>query len=149
MSIQITDNSKNPIIIFDTNFLLLPEQFKVDIFEKTKEILSTQNPIFCIFDKTIDELSVLSKDKSKHSLAAKIGLQLVKKLEKSKNITIINTLGTTNYVDNLILNYKKHIKPKTLSNFYIATQDKELKLKLKEEKIKVIILAQRNILKVF
>ncbi len=143
------DNSRNPVILYDTNFLLLPEQFKVDVFEKPKELLGTINPFLCIFDKTINELEKISNDRSKHSLAAKIGLQLVKKLKKENKLSIIDTNNETTYVDKLILSYTKFINPKILSNFYVATQDKVLKLELKEKKVKIIVLAQKSILKVF
>lgn len=142
------DNSKNPVIIFDTNFLLLPEQFKIDIFENSKNLLANKETIFIIFDKTIEELKELSKSKKKHSVASKIGLKLIKKLEESEEIIIIKTNEKSNYVDKLIINYDKYIKVKEKSNLYIATQDKELKNEIKKKKVKIVFLAQRNILKV-
>ena len=169
-------NIKNPIVLFDTNFLLLPEQFKVDIFEKTKKLLLNPNIIFCVFDKTIDELKKISTKNSKHSVAAKIGIQLILKMKNEKNILIIDSNNDTSYVDKLILNYNDYIDVEDLSNFYIATQDKMLKLELKNKKfdnnnvkinnnmninntnnnklknnkiLKIIVLAQKNILKIF
>lgn len=142
------NNDKNPVILFDSNFFLLPEQFKIDIFEKSKELLSNNEPIFCIFDETKSELNNLTKNNSKHSLAAKIGLQLIKKLEKENNIKVIDSFNDTTYVDKLLINYKNYIKLENSNNFYIATQDKDLKLKLKEKNVRLIVLAQKNILRI-
>jgi len=144
------NNNKRPVVLFDTNFFLLPEQFKIDIFEQSKELLNTQEPIFIIFDKTINELEKLTKTNSKHSLAAKIGMLLLKKQEKSTNndkLIIVNTNNETNYVDKLIIYHKNYLNIENYENFYIATQDKSLKLKLKEENTKLIVLAQKKILK--
>ena len=42
-------------IILDTNFLLIPAQFKVDIFDEIDRIMIEKYQLF-VLDKTIDEL---------------------------------------------------------------------------------------------
>jgi uncharacterized protein len=139
------DNSKKPVIIFDTNFFLIPEQFKIDIFEETKSLLINNKPFFIIFDKTINELKKISSQRTKYSISAKVGLKLIN--DKKNEIKIINTSDNEIYVDNLIINNINYINLKDNNNIYIATQDKELKSKLKNKNIKIIVLAQKKILK--
>ena len=43
-------------IILDTNFLLIPGQFKVDIFQEIGKIMGESYEL-CIFQPTIDELT--------------------------------------------------------------------------------------------
>ncbi len=84
-----------------------------------------------VIDKTIDELKEIVKNqKGKHKLAAKIALQLIKK----KSINKIKT--KKGRVDDLLLK----------QNAIIATQDKALIKKLKNNKKKVIQLKQKKYL---
>ena len=67
-------------IILDTNFLLIPSQFNLDIFAEIERIVPGNCELF-IIDKTIDELESLIQDKRqkvKDRQAAKLGLLLIK-----------------------------------------------------------------------
>ena len=65
-------------ILLDTNFLLIPSQFKVDIFSELERICIFNYKLY-VLDKTVDELKyIIEKQKGKHKEAAKIGLQLLK-----------------------------------------------------------------------
>ena len=132
------DTKKNNIIIFDTNFLLIPGQFKVDIFEQSKILLHMNQIDMMIFDKTIYELQKICETNSKHARNAKVGLGLI----NSKNISIIHSINDQ-YVDDLILDHTKYL-PDFKGKIYIATQDKELKQKLIKKNIKVIYLAGKK-----
>ena len=131
-------NSKNPSgifsnfpvgkkIILDTNFLLIPIQFKLDIFSEIDRICLFKYKLY-IIDKTIDELKeITKKQKGKHKLAARIALQLIKK----KNISIIKT--KQGKVDNLILELLN-------KNCILATQDELLRKKALKKGTRVIFL---------
>lgn len=114
-------------IILDTNFLLIPGQYKVDIFSEMRRICPFQYELFVV-DKTCQELEHLAKNaKGKDKDAAKIGLLLIKKY----NIHIIVTDGK-NYADDAIA---------ALADEYIvATQDKGLKSRVKRK----IIMRQKT-----
>jgi len=121
---------KTKIIILDTNFLLIPYQFKVDIFEEIKKIIDS-NYSLCILDKTIDELNkIMDEQKGKQKAAAKLALSLI----KNKKLKKIKTKD--GYVDDLLIK----------QDAIIATQDKELINRLKEVKKKVIQLRQKKYL---
>ena len=109
-------------ILLDTNFLLIPSQFNVDIFAEIDRIILEKYQIYTL-DKVIDELNSLIKakdQKQRDKLAAKLGLQLI----KAKKVKIIKTAeGNT---DDILAKIKGYI---------IATQDMALKRRIKGKKI--------------
>jgi len=107
-------------IILDTNFLLIPYNYKIDIFSEIERICHFKYQLK-IIDKTLDELKKLKGEK--------FTLNLI----KQKNIKVIKT-KTTNYVDN-ILKESKDI---------IATHDKLLIKQIKNKPL--IILRQKKYL---
>jgi len=122
-------------IIIDTNLLMAIGQFKVDIFRELDRII-TEKYELCIIDRTIDELKKIKENqKGKHKTAAKLALAIV----KSKQPKIIKSKEDKS-VDDLIVDLAKKEK------IAVATQDKELKKKLKENKAKIIVLRQKRYL---
>ncbi|MCD4666197.1 hypothetical protein K8R47_00095 [archaeon] len=101
-------------IILDTNFILVPFQFKVDIFEEFKRICDFQYKLY-ILDKSLDELKKIKKEKAALSLI------------KQKNIKVIKTKNA-DYVDDQL---------KKLKNVIIATNDKKLIKQLKTPYIRL------------
>jgi len=125
-------------IILDTNFLLIPFQFKVDIFSEIERIM-TEPYKLCIVDSTIDELNKLTKTQSgKDKRAALMALKMIKK-KAIKHLKTEKNLNT----DKLIVELAKS------PDFMVATQDQALKRILKANNIKIIILRQKKFLKVF
>lgn len=121
-------------IILDTNFLLIPAQFKVDIFSELDKLGTNQ---LCILDRTLEELKkIIKKQSLKNKKAAKLALSLI----KFKKIKIIKTKSTKK-TDDLILEIAKKKKKNA-----VATQDKLLKQKLNENKVKIITLRQKKYL---
>jgi len=119
-------------IILDTNFLLIPYQFKVDIFSEIERICDFKYELR-IIDKTVDELNkIIKEQKGKHKEAARFALVLIEK----RKIKKINTKEIID-VDSLLLTQKGAI---------VATQDAELKRRLKKSNIKVITLRQKKYL---
>ncbi|MBW2974400.1 twitching motility protein PilT [Candidatus Woesearchaeota archaeon] len=114
-------------IILDTNFLLIPIQFRLDIFSEIDRLCLFRYKLY-IVDKTIDELKgIMEKQKGKHKEAAKIALQLIKK----KNIGIIKT--KEGMVDDLILDLLQ-------KGSILATEDRLLREKALKKGIRVIML---------
>lgn len=120
-------------IILDTNFLLIPAQFKLDIFSEISRVCDF-NYQLCILDKTIGELNgiIQSKQKGKNKAAAKLALTII----KSKKLKILKT-KEDKPVDDLIMDVNDAI---------VATTDKELISRLKEKKAKIIRLRQKKYL---
>ena len=114
-------------ILLDTNFMMIPNQFGVDIFEFLKDY-----EIFTL-STCMDELKNLAKKKGKDGLAARVAIKLVK--EKG-----IKTVKTKEKGDKAILNYAIEEKCS------VGTNDKELIKALKNKGIKIIRLKQKKYL---
>ena len=114
-------------ILLDTNMLLVPHQFGVDIFEflKEYEILTLSS--------CIDELKKLSKKRGDEGLAARVGMKLLKENH-------VKAVKTKEKGDKSILNYA--VKEKCA----VATNDKGLIEALKTNHVKIIRLKQKRYL---
>jgi len=110
-------------ILLDTSFLLTAIKYKVDIFDELKS-----NELI-ILDGVKKELETLIKTKKKGKLEAKIALELIKKnrvkIKKSKIKSVDDSLVAEKYA--------------------VATQDRELKKRLKNRK--VITIRQKRLVK--
>src|SRR3989338_2511204 len=92
-------NEKRKIIL-DTNFLLIPVVFKVDIFEEIQRICFFQYEL-CIVECTIRELErLVETENQKDRMAAKVALSLI----ESKNIIKLPMEGYY-YVDKSLINW--------------------------------------------
>lgn len=118
-------------VILDANFLLIPGQFKVDIF---RELEKFGKPEFYTTDAVIRELEKLSETKKKDSGAATLALNLIK--EKSVIVLEAKDKNTDREIE----------RSAAENNFIVCTQDTELIKKLKQERIRVIFLRQKKYL---
>ena len=126
---------KKKQVILDTNFLLIPGQFKVDIFTQIQEIMNEPFEL-CIVDKSIKELNkVAATGKEKDRFASKLALVLI----RQKNLKTLHSFGSKKSVDDIIV--KKADK-----NTFIATQDKALRERLRAKGAKIIGLRQKKYL---
>ena len=122
-------------IILDTNFLLIPAQFGLDIFTELDKTLDYSYSLF-IMDKSLEELKEASKhQKGALKEAVKVTLSLIKSMKDNNKLNIIP--AKTSYIDREIL---ETADKETL----VATQDLELRKKLHEKGIKTIVMRQRK-----
>ena len=137
-------NKIHPKILIDTNFLLIPAHFNVDIFSEFNKLLPKSKLI--ILDKNLEELKNMQKNlKVKHKLSTKLAISLLKQfpikvIKTAKHLNKDNSLHKIGLVDETILNFA--IK----NQCYVATQDKVLREKLKKNNIKTIVLRQKKYL---
>ena len=117
-------------ILLDANFLTIPYYFRIDIFEEIGKLMEEKYEMVTL-DKIVEELERLAKKGGKSGVAAKIGLELIRK----KKIKLIKTEGGR--TDELI----ERIANK---DFIVATNDAELRRKLKEKGIKTIYLRAKK-----
>ena len=137
----------------DTNFMLIPYQFHVDIFSEVDRIMDVPYEL-CITKGTLDELQKLLKStKQGERLAAKLALEFVKIMaprglkglfsrsgphQKQKNLKILHG-SSLPHNDDAIVEIAS-------SDDVVATQDKQLKQRLKEKNIKIVTLKQKKYL---
>lgn len=120
-------------IILDANFLFIPSQFHLDIFGELNRVLGQQvEPL--ILSPTLKELQKLAKSRSvKKSKQASLGLELAK---KCRLVEIERRSGEAN--DDVILRAATEMKCP------VATNDRELRRRLREAGMPVVFLRQKS-----
>jgi rRNA-processing protein FCF1 len=121
-------------IILDTNFLVDCLGWRVDFIRELERIIPF-NYRLVVIDKSIDELDNIAKEAKGDE---KIGARLAKQLIAKGSISIIST-DKKGYTDTLILR-------KADKETIVATQDQELKRRLKAKCIPVVIIRQKKFL---
>ncbi|MEK6886944.1 MAG: PIN domain-containing protein [Nanoarchaeota archaeon] len=117
-------------VLLDTNMIMVPAQFKVDIYEEINRLMEVPYDLY-VLDKSLDELdAIIEHQRGKEKAAARLAKAI---LEAKKPKTLKTT--SKDYVDKIILGLKGYI---------VATNDKELRLKLKKEGVRTILLRQKN-----
>ena len=119
-------------VILDSNFLFIPFQFKIDIFEELGSLIGKLEPV--VLSTTMEELERLSKkgsDKTRRSALSALKL--------TERCIVVNVeRGPTETYDDVILRKAKEW------NCAAATNDRELRRRLREELIPVIYLRQKQ-----
>lgn len=118
-------------VIFDANFFFLPLQFKVDIFSEIEALIGRFEPI--VLSTTLEELRKLSEAKSEK--LSRQAISALKLAEKCKIIKVDRRPGES--YDDVILRLAKKYSSA------VATNDGELRRKLREAGIPTIFLRQR------
>lgn len=119
-------------VIFDSNFLFVPLQFKVDIFEELMKLLNQQfDPI--LLSPTYKELSrIAERNSPKMRKLASLALKLA---EKCRLVQVEPLSGETH--DDMIVRVAKEW------GCPVATNDRELRKRLRKERVPTIFLRQR------
>ena len=114
-------------ILLDTNMMLVPHQFGVDVFEYLKDYK------IITLSSCVDELNALAKKRGEDGKAAKIALELI----KQKKIEIVRTKEKG---DPAIKSFA------VIERCAVATNDAALGKFLKSKGISVIRLKQKKFL---
>lgn len=134
-------------ILLDTNFLMIPGNFGLDIYEEIERICAFNYKIY-ILDKSLDEIKAIAqrietknvKRKTKARLAVKIALKLIENLGKEGKINIIPTKTDEKLKAKFAGMYVDDILKSMAEEYIIATTDMNLRKHLK----RTIILRQKN-----
>ncbi|MBI2664484.1 hypothetical protein HYX10_04035 [Candidatus Woesearchaeota archaeon] len=125
-------------IFLDTNFLMIPAQFKVDIFAEIGRIFDSYE-LFAVAETVAELKNIIGSGtaKGKDKSAAKVALQLLKKYR----VKIADNRKVFKSADEAILDIVDR-------NSAVATQDIHLKRKLKG-RCGVIVLRKKQYLEFF
>lgn len=119
-------------VVMDTNFLLIPYQFKIDIFKELDYVIGEPFTI-TLSTKVMTELKALSKRLGKAGAAARFALKLVEARGQQ-----IKPVRSALPVDDWVFQY-------AIENHAIAcTNDREIRNHLRQNKLKVIGLRTRS-----
>ncbi|AIF70395.1 Nucleotide binding protein, containing PIN domain [Palaeococcus pacificus DY20341] len=124
------------LIVLDTNFLLVPGQFGVDIVRELYRILDVKFEV-CVPDVVKQELDVIERKSRGKDLLA---IRMAKRLIEGFKIVEVGRFGEKP-TDELILEFALKTP-----NVIVCTNDKGLKKKLREKGIPVVYLRQKKIL---
>jgi len=117
-------------VVLDTNMLLVPFKFKVDIFAEMDYLMDFSH-VYVISSKTVDELKNIGRIAGKVGMAARLALKM---LEAREVKVVKNDLP----VDDWIFEYA------VANTAIVFTNDSELRRRLKAGKIKVGALKSRS-----
>jgi uncharacterized protein len=122
-------------VLLDTNFLLIPGDFSVDIFTELRRVIDGRFQV-CVLEATLDELERLSnKGKGRLKRSALLGLQLL----RDKGVLIVPSERNVD-ADSVLVDIA------VPGIDIVATQDKELKARLMKKHIGVIVLRKKKYL---
>jgi len=113
-------------IILDANFLVVPFQFNVRIFEELERLFGRQFEVFTL-DRCLDEAKSLKQGQYHDEVTS---------LVSNTELAVIET-ACSKRVDDLLLDYAER-------GYILCTNDKELKKRLKERGLPYIYLRQKN-----
>ncbi len=117
-------------VLLDTNFLLVPYQFRIDIFEEIGELIDGPHS-FILPSGVMGELEKLSKGKGKEGAAARFALKLLGARKPAE-------VKSSGNVDDWIVEYARG------SGIVVATNDRRLRGRLKKNRVKVISVCSRS-----
>jgi rRNA-processing protein FCF1 len=123
------------VVILDTNFLFVPFRFGIDIFEEFRRLIG--GPVHCIvITPSINELELL-REGAKPSLVKEINfaIGLISRCDVFEE-----SLEPGETVDNSI------IRVASKANYTVATNDTELRKRLREVGVPVFYLRQKRYL---
>jgi len=120
-------------VIFDSNFLFVPSQFQLDIFEELTNLLNQRFEPVLLSPTYRELLKIAEKGSPKRRKQASLALKLA---EKCRLIHIEKGLEETH--DDVI------VRIATEWRCPVATNDRELRKKLRSVGVSVIFLRQRQ-----
>ena len=119
-------------VVFDTNFLLIPFQFKIDVFVELDYVLG--EPYHAVVStKVLSELRGLARKAGRHGAAARFALKLVEARKAA-----IEKVDSSMPVDDWVFEFAK------AKRAVACTNDRELRKRLKAEGLKVVGLRTKS-----
>ncbi len=122
------------VVIIDTNILLLPGVMGLDLFGEIERIAPASRP--AVVSETIEELKRLAEGNGKDANAASLALAVLKK----KDILILP--DRQGHTDDSIIAYAEE------TGCMVATQDKDLRKRVRDCGCKAIALRTKNHLEI-
>jgi rRNA-processing protein FCF1 len=117
--------------LLDTNFLLIPGKFRVDVFS---ELEAFGKPELYTIDLVVNELERLAKGRGRDARHARLGIELI----KERGVQVLR--GCAGSAD---LELERLASER---DFAVCTQDRALQKRLKNEGIVVVFLRQGKFL---
>jgi rRNA-processing protein FCF1 len=139
---------KNNIVILDSNFILLPFQFKIDYINEIRTNLEG-TVTFIIYQQILNELEA-KKNREPNAVRFQkfynSGLFYLEKAKQNYDIVIFDEIKEKNEnTDDFLVKKAIQLKSGDITIF-LATNDTNLRRKAKKNKINTIFLRQKKFL---
>jgi len=141
-------NSKLTLIVVDSNFILLPFQFKVDYLNEIRHMVEGKLK-FIIYQQVLNELESKKKRESQATKFVRLlesGLSYLDKHKTDYDIDFINDIKNIEETTDDFLLRKIICLKKEGNNVFFATNDSNLRKKAREQHINTIFLRQKKYL---
>jgi len=119
-------------VLLDTNALLMPAQFGVDLYSELLALFGDFEPI--TLEEVVGELSGLARGRGRDAAAARVGLALVRRS------TVVPSGSTAEGVDNRVIEYARR------EGCTVVTNDRELRNALLREGVDVVSMRKQKTL---
>ena len=119
-------------VLLDTNALLMPAQFGVDLYDELLALFGDFEPI--ALEEVVGELSGLARGRGRDAAAARVGLALVRRS------TVVPSGSTAEGVDNRVIEYARR------EGCIVVTNDRNLRNDLIREGIGVVSMRKERTL---
>lgn len=130
MAVDRDGNPHRVTVLLDTNALMMPSQFRIDLFEELRELLGSYEPV--VLAEVVNELMRLSAGHGKDAAAARLGLEM------SRKCTLAESGSDEGTVDERISAYAgRH-------GGMVLTNDRALRNQLLTQRIPVISLKNQK-----
>lgn len=120
-------------IILDSNFLMLPFQFGIDIFEAIKDLLD-RNIEFIVLPQIVEEIERIADGMGDDSRGARLALKLIEGKCVILNLDDVKGLSTDESI----------VRAAIKLGAVVATNDRRLRRRLRSKGIPTIFLRERS-----
>ena len=138
--------SAQNLIILDSNFILLPFQFKIDYLHEIRELIEGELK-FIIFQQVLNELEAKKRREPKATKFRRFlesGLLYLERSNDKYPIEIIEEVKNNNETtDDFLLKSCCDLKNES-RHIFLATNDSELRRKTKDQNLGVFFLRQKR-----
>ena len=121
-------------VLLDANALMMPAQFKIDLFSEIRELLGSFEPV--VLPGVVQELAGLARAKSNDGAAARLGLAL------AGQCMIAESPGSSSPVDDQVIAWA------SANNCLVVTNDRRVRDALLVKGIGVISMRKQKKLEI-
>ncbi|MHA1197293.1 MAG: type II toxin-antitoxin system VapC family toxin, partial [Promethearchaeota archaeon] len=136
------------VVIIDSNFILLPIQFKIDYIREIRDKVEGSVK-FVIYQQVLDELNFKKKkfeNSTRFARELEAGVRYLKEINRVYDIKIINEVkNKEESTDDFLIRKCLELKEKN-KKIFLATNDIELRKKARDSGVNLIFLRQKKYL---
>ncbi len=142
--------SKTNIIVIDSNFILLPFQFKIDYLSEIRNKIEGKLK-FVIFQQIFDELEAKKRRErkaTKYQRLLEAGLLFIENNKTKYNIEIVEEIKEDHETTDIFLLRKANELKREDRRIFLASNDSELRRSARKLGLNMIFLRQKRYLSV-